>query len=70
MMHILRVLATNLPLSRLLPELHQVLHPDGSLAVWTAVPGWSPGVVERGGLFAYLGQLNGVQKFRRLCENF
>jgi ubiquinone/menaquinone biosynthesis C-methylase UbiE len=55
-----------LPLSRLLPELQRVLHPDGSLAVWTAVPGWSPKAVVQGGLFAYLGKLNNVHKFRRL----
>jgi ubiquinone/menaquinone biosynthesis C-methylase UbiE len=55
-----------LPLSGLLPELHRVLRPDGSLAVWTAVPGWSPRTVVHGGLFAYLGKLDDVHKFRRV----
>jgi ubiquinone/menaquinone biosynthesis C-methylase UbiE len=55
-----------LPLSRLLPEMQRVLKPDGSLAVWTAVPGWSPDVVVQSGLFAYLGQLNNVQNFCRV----
>jgi ubiquinone/menaquinone biosynthesis C-methylase UbiE len=55
-----------LPLSRLLPELHRVLTPGGSLAVWTAVPGWSPQAVVHSGLFAYLGKLNNVYKFRKI----
>jgi ubiquinone/menaquinone biosynthesis C-methylase UbiE len=55
-----------LPLNRLLPEMQRVLKPDGWLAVWTAVPGWSPGAVARSGLFVYLGKFNGVHKFRRV----
>jgi len=55
-----------LPLSRLLPELQRVLIPDGSLAVWTAVPGWSADSVVHSGLFAYLGKLNHVYKFHKV----
>ena len=55
-----------LPLNRLLPEMHRVLKPGGRLAIWTAVPGWSPETVVQGGLFIYLGKQNGVHTFDRV----
>jgi hypothetical protein len=55
-----------LQLGRLLPELHRVLAPGGSLAAWTAVPGWSPEAVVKNGSFSYLGKQNNVHKFSRL----
>lgn len=55
-----------LPLQRLLPEMHRLLKPDGTLAVWTAVPGWSPAGITRSGLFAYTGKLDHVHNFRKL----
>jgi demethylmenaquinone methyltransferase/2-methoxy-6-polyprenyl-1,4-benzoquinol methylase len=55
-----------LPLSRLLPEMHRVLNSSGSLAVWTAVPGWSPQTIVQSGLFDYIGKINNVHNFRRV----
>jgi demethylmenaquinone methyltransferase/2-methoxy-6-polyprenyl-1,4-benzoquinol methylase len=52
------------PLSRLLPEIHRLLRPGGSLAVWTAVPWWSPASVERGGWFNWTGEVSGVHRYR------
>ena len=54
-----------LPLDRFLPEMGRLLKPDGSLAVWTAFPWWSPVSLTRGGLFAYKGKQNGVHSFRQ-----
>jgi len=54
-----------LPLSRLLPEMHRVLKPEGALAVWTGFPWWSPTCITGRGLFAYMGRENGVHSFRR-----
>jgi ubiquinone/menaquinone biosynthesis C-methylase UbiE len=54
-----------LPLDRLLPEMHRVLRPEGALAVWTALPWWSPTSLISGGLFAYVGKENGVHNFRK-----
>ena len=54
----------SVPLSKLLPEMHRVLNPGGSLAVWTAVPGWSPRSVELSGLFSYVGKINTVHNFQ------
>ena len=31
-----------LPLNKLLPEMHRLLRPGGSMAVWTGLPLWSP----------------------------
>jgi ubiquinone/menaquinone biosynthesis C-methylase UbiE len=53
-----------LPLSRLVPEMHRVLKPEGALAVWTGFPWWSSTCVAEGGLFAYMGRQNGVHSFR------
>jgi hypothetical protein len=55
-----------LPLGRLLPEMHRVLKPDGALAVWTAVPGWSPATVQRSGLFVYVGKIKNVHNFQKV----
>jgi demethylmenaquinone methyltransferase/2-methoxy-6-polyprenyl-1,4-benzoquinol methylase len=55
-----------LPLSRLLAELHRLLKPAGELAVWTAVPGWSPQSVTRSGLFRYNGKSLDVHNFSSL----
>jgi ubiquinone/menaquinone biosynthesis C-methylase UbiE len=41
----------SLPLDRLLPEMHRLLKTEGSLAVWTVFPWWSPASLTRGGLF-------------------
>jgi ubiquinone/menaquinone biosynthesis C-methylase UbiE len=57
--------APMLPLRRLLPEMHRVLRPGGTLAVWPAIPLWLPQSILRSGLFAYCGKRSGVHKFRR-----
>lgn len=59
-----------LPLDRLLPEMHRVLKPEGTLAVWLFPPkvhSWVPKSIIRSGLFTDAGTLNGVINFRR-CE--
>jgi demethylmenaquinone methyltransferase/2-methoxy-6-polyprenyl-1,4-benzoquinol methylase len=55
-----------LPLRRLLPEMHRVLRPGGTLAVWTAVPAWSPRSIVKSGLFAYMEKRDHSHSFRKL----
>ncbi len=52
-----------LPLNRLLPEMHRVLKPEGTLAV-TTFP-WVLRSIRRSGLFTYVSKRNGVSNFRR-----
>jgi ubiquinone/menaquinone biosynthesis C-methylase UbiE len=54
-----------LPLDRLLPEMHRLLKPDGTLAVWTAFPWWSPPPLLRDGLFAYERKEEKVYRLRK-----
>lgn len=54
-----------LPLDRLLPEMHRLLKPEGAMAVWTALPWWSPASLTRDGLFVYIGKDDGVHNFRK-----
>ena len=55
-----------LPLSRLLPEMHRILKPDGTMAVWMfPVSGWVPKSIQRSGLFTYDGKRNGVFNYLR-----
>jgi len=54
-----------LPLARPLPELHRVLRPEGTLAVWPAIPVYLPEAVLRSGLFAWESRREGVYNFRR-----
>ena len=58
--------APMLPLSRLLPEIHRIVKPEGGLAIWPPIPGWLPKSVERSGLFAFTHKRSGVSNFRRL----
>lgn len=58
-----------LPLDRLLPEMHRLLKSKGRLAVWTALPWWSPAVLTKNGLFAYIGKEKGVHSFRRTASD-
>jgi ubiquinone/menaquinone biosynthesis C-methylase UbiE len=53
-----------LPPGRLVPEMHRVLKPGGRLAVWTAVPGWSPRSITQGEHFEYIGRDNNCHTFR------
>jgi ubiquinone/menaquinone biosynthesis C-methylase UbiE len=55
----------SLPLDTLLPEMHRVLRRDGGLAVWTALPCWSPTKVTLHGLFEYVGEEHGVHRYRK-----
>jgi ubiquinone/menaquinone biosynthesis C-methylase UbiE len=57
-----------LPLNRLLPEIHRVLKPDGTLAVWLFPPMvhfWVPKSILQSGLFTYFNKRNGVYNYRR-----
>ena len=57
-----------LPLSRLLPEMHRVLKPEGTLAVWLYPPvvhSWVPKSILRSGLFTYMKKGNGVYNYKR-----
>jgi demethylmenaquinone methyltransferase/2-methoxy-6-polyprenyl-1,4-benzoquinol methylase len=51
------------PLNRLLPELHRVLKPEGTLAV-TTFP-WILRSIRRSDQFTYVSKRNGVSNFRR-----
>jgi ubiquinone/menaquinone biosynthesis C-methylase UbiE len=56
----------SLPLNRLLPEMHRVLKPEGTLAVWLfPVSGWVPKSILRSGLFSNVSKQNGVYNYRR-----
>lgn len=55
-----------LALDRLLPEMHRLLKLNGSLAVWTVIPGWSTRPITRSRLFRYTGEENGVHNFQRI----
>ncbi len=56
----------SLPLNRLLPEMHRVIKPEGSLAVWLfPVSGRVPKSILQSGLFTYVSKRNGVYNYRR-----
>jgi ubiquinone/menaquinone biosynthesis C-methylase UbiE len=55
--------APMLPLNRLLPEMHRILKPGGTMAVWP--PSWIRQSILRSGLFTYACKRNGVFNFRR-----
>ena len=57
-----------LPLDKLLPEMHRVLKPEGTMAVWLFPPlvhSWVPNSILRSGLFEYLNKRNSVYNYRR-----
>ena len=57
-----------LPLNRLLPEMHRVLKPEGTMAVWLFPPRvhfWVPKSILESGLFTYISKHNGVLNYRR-----
>jgi ubiquinone/menaquinone biosynthesis C-methylase UbiE len=56
--------APMLPLNQLLPEMHRILKPEGTLAVWPPVPVWLPRSILRSGWFTYTCKRNGVFNFR------
>ena len=60
-----------LPLSQLIPEMHRVLKPNGSLAIWLYPPlvhFWVPKIILQSGMFEKFGKHNGVYNFIRLSE--
>ena len=57
-----------LPLDKLLPEMHRVLKPEGTMAVWLfprLVHSWVPKSILRSGLFEYTCKGKGVYNYRR-----
>ena len=59
-----------LPLNRLLPEMHRVLKPEGTMGVWLFPPGahfWVPKSIVRSGLFVYMNKRNGVYNYK--CDS-
>ncbi len=57
-----------LPLRRLLPEMHRVLKPDGTMGVRLFPPvvhSWVPESILRSGLYTYMNKRNGVHNYRR-----
>jgi demethylmenaquinone methyltransferase/2-methoxy-6-polyprenyl-1,4-benzoquinol methylase len=53
-------------LERLTREIHRLLKPGGTLAVWTLVPFWSPKSIAKTNRFTYLKKDNGVHRFERI----
>ena len=59
----------SLPLNRLLPEMHRVLKPEGSLAVWFfPVSGWMPKSILQSRLFNYINKRNFVFNYSRMQD--
>ena len=55
-----------LPLNRFLPEMHRVIKPDGTMAVWLfPVSGGVPKSILQSGLFTFISKRNGVYNYRR-----
>jgi demethylmenaquinone methyltransferase/2-methoxy-6-polyprenyl-1,4-benzoquinol methylase len=58
-----------LPLSQLLPEMHRVLKPDGTLSVWLWPPvvhAWVPKSILESGLFSHINEWNSVYNYQRI----
>jgi ubiquinone/menaquinone biosynthesis C-methylase UbiE len=55
--------APKLPMDKLLTEMHRILKPGGTMAVWP--PSWVHQTIRRSGFFAYSGRRNGVLNYRR-----
>ena len=55
--------APMLPMDRLLREMHRVLKPGGTMAVWP--PSWVHRQIRRSGIFAYSGTRHGVMNYVR-----
>jgi ubiquinone/menaquinone biosynthesis C-methylase UbiE len=56
--------APMLPMERLLGEMHRVLKPGGTMAVWP--PSWVHWTIRRSPLFAYRDMRHGVLSYRRV----
>jgi demethylmenaquinone methyltransferase/2-methoxy-6-polyprenyl-1,4-benzoquinol methylase len=55
--------APMLPLERLLSEMHHVLKPGGTMAVWP--PSWVHQTIVESGLFTLSSRRNGVSNYKR-----
>jgi len=54
-----------LPLNQILTEMHRVLKPEGTLGIWSPVPGLLPRSILKSGLFSLGSKQNWVLNFRR-----
>jgi ubiquinone/menaquinone biosynthesis C-methylase UbiE len=57
-----------LPLDRLLPEMHRVIKPEGTITVWLFPPlvhSWVPRSILRSGLFTFINKRNSVYNYWR-----
>ena len=52
-----------LPVTKLLPEMHRILKPGGTIAVWP--PSWVHGSIARSRWFTYIGKQHGVYRYQR-----
>lgn len=58
-----------LPLDKLLPEMHRVLKPGGTMAVWLFPPlvhSWVPKAILRSNLFDSINRQKSVYNYRRI----
>lgn len=58
-----------LPLNKLLPEMHRVIKPEGTMAVWLFPPlvhSWVPRLILQSGLFLNMNKRNSVYNYRRI----
>jgi ubiquinone/menaquinone biosynthesis C-methylase UbiE len=58
-----------LPLDKLLPEMHRVLKPGATMAVWLFPPmvhSWVPKVILQSNLFEYINSKNRVYNYKRV----
>ncbi len=57
-----------LPLNKLLPEMHRVLKPGGTMAVWLFTPlvhSWVPKAILKTGLFSFMNKRSRVYNYKR-----
>ena len=53
-------------LERITKEIHRLLKPGGTLAVWTVAPFWSPKSIVKINRFTHLKKDNGVHRFEKI----